>query len=183
MNIKREVMLDSNEVGFELNDSFEFELKTGELVKAKAVKKDSDGMLFIFEDCLRDEYSMKEILNDNVLDKIFDQFPDELKQIMKKIDDNNYLRLPTEKEIFGENNYGIYESDEVKQFECMKERRNRIAFQGYKTDIWEWYWLSNPYKNSDDTASATLFAHVHYSGYSTFHNASNSLGVRPLFKI
>lgn len=183
MNIKREVMLDSNEVGFELNDSFEFELKTGELVKAKAVKQDSDGMLFIFEDCLRDEYSMREILNDNVLDKIFNQFPDELRQIMKKVDDNNYLRLPTEREIFGENNYGVSESDEVKQFECMKERKNRIAFQGYKTDIWEWYWLSNPYKNSDDTASATGFARVTYYGYSAYHDASNSGGVRPLFKI
>lgn len=62
------------------------------------------------------------------------------------------IRIPTEKEIFGVNKYGEKESDDVKQFEPMKNRRNRIAF---RNNEFEWYWLKNR-----GVRSATRFAAV-----------------------
>ena len=85
------------------------------------------------------------------------------------------IRIPTEKEIFGVNKYGERESDDVKQFEPMKKRRNRIAF---RNDEFEWYWLKNR-----GVESAPYFAFVNGSGYASYSDASYSFGVRPLFKI
>ena len=85
------------------------------------------------------------------------------------------IRIPTEKEIFGVNKYGEKESDDVKQFEPMKNRRNRIAF---RNNEFEWYWLKNR-----GVRSAAGFALVGYSGIANYSYASNSFGVRPLFKI
>lgn len=45
-------------IKFELGDIISFTLTTGEEVKAKAVKKTLDGMLFITVDCLEDVYPM-----------------------------------------------------------------------------------------------------------------------------
>ena len=88
------------------------------------------------------------------------------------------LRLPTEREILGENIYGVEEDDSVKQWEPMKKRKNRIAFQGKGTDTWEWYWLQNKYDGS-----AAAFALVGRNGNAYSGNASNAYGVRPAFKI
>jgi len=60
----------------------------------------------------------------------------------------------------------------------MKERKNRIAFQGKGTDRWEWYWLQNEYDGS-----AALFASVYYDGLAYYNSASYARGVRPAFKI
>ena len=97
---------------------------------------------------------------------------------MVAFDDGDMLSIPTEKEIFGTNEYGEEESADIKQLECMKQRRNRIAFQGFGTDVWEWYWLANRHKSS-----ASLFAGVGNVGYSGYSIASYSRGVRPLFCI
>ena len=85
------------------------------------------------------------------------------------------IRITTEKEIFGVNKYGEKESDDVKQFEPMKNRRNRIAF---RNNEFEWYWLKNR-----GVRSATSFAFVGATGNAYYYDASHSLGVRPLFKI
>ena len=85
------------------------------------------------------------------------------------------LRIPTEREIFGENIYGQEESDTVKRFKPMKKKRNRIAFQG-KEGAWEWYWLMNRHKDS-----ASYFADVNYYGSANYSNASDPYGVRPVF--
>ena len=90
----------------------------------------------------------------------------------------DYLRLPTEKEIFGCNDYGKDEPDDVEQWEPMKQQKNRIAFQGKGTNRWEWYWLQNPHKRS-----AACFAFVTDDGNASFYYASNVFGVRPAFKI
>ena len=60
----------------------------------------------------------------------------------------------------------------------MKQRKNRIAFQGKGTDRWEWYWLQNPHKRS-----AAYFAYVGSNGFAYYSNASYVSGVRPAFKI
>lgn len=135
-------------------------------------------MLFIFEDCLKDEYTMNQILNEGILKKIYKRIPKKIRKMLVTFNDGEYLRLPTEKEIFGVNEYGEEEGTNVEQFECMKKRKHRIAFQGYKTDVWEWYWLANRHKSS-----ASYFALVGYHGYSYFGYASYSFGVLPLFCI
>ena len=88
------------------------------------------------------------------------------------------LRLPTEKEIFGENYYGEYESPYVKQWKPMKKRRNRMAFDGSKDENLQWYWLMNKVRES-----ATYFSNVSYGGIAGNNFASDSGGVRPAFKI
>ena len=98
---------------------------------------------------------------------------------MAPFDNGDLLRLPTEKEIFGENYYGEYESPYVKQWKPMKKRRNRMAFDGTKEENLQWYWLMNKVRES----AASIFASVDYDGNAFYNYASNSPGVRPAFKI
>lgn len=194
MEVKRTIKTDVE--SFELGDVISFKLKDDEKVQAKAVKKTDEGMLFLTVDCLKDEYQMfknhggmgsmeinyfnsdlRHALNSEILDR----FPDEIKSRMVGMrigntDTFDLLRIPTEREIFGENPYGKEESDTVEQFKGMKDRRNRIAFQGSKTGTWEWYWLQN---RVEDTAS--LFADVTGDGFADSTSASYSFGVRPVF--
>lgn len=110
--------------------------------------------------------------------RFWNLFPAELKAMMAPFDNGDLLRLPTEKEIFGENYYGEYESPYVKQWKPMKKRRNRMAFDGSKDENLQWYWLMNKVRES-----ATAFSLVYFSGIAHCGSASNSLGVRPAFKI
>ena len=96
---------------------------------------------------------------------------------MVPFENGDFLRLPTEKEIFGVNEYGEKEPDSVEQFEPMKLRRNRIAFQGHNGG-WEWYWLQNKVKGT-----AAYFAGVNNNGCAGYYYASYAGGVRPAFKI
>ena len=118
-------------------------------------------------------------MNDNLMDmlnnELYKLFPDKIRDAMVSFDGNSMIRIPTEKEIFGVNKYGEKESDDVKQFEPMKNRRNRIAF---RNNEFEWYWLKNR-----GVESAASFALVSRNGYANGGNASISIGVRPLFKI
>lgn len=109
---------------------------------------------------------------------ILSRYPRKIRKKMAAFDNGDMLRLPTEKEIFGINEYGKEEGEEVVQFECMKKRKHRIAFQGYGADGWEWYWLENRHK-----ASASYFCNVGGDGYSDYYGASNARGVRPLFLV
>lgn len=179
MKFKRNVKFDSEQTRFEVGDTFTFKMKDGEKVKVRAVQKDANGnMLFIFEDCLKDEYTMNQILNEGILKKIYKRIPKKIRKMLVAFNNGEYLRLPTEKEIFGVNEYGEEESADVEQFECMKKRKHRIAFQGYKTDVWKWYWLANRHKSS-----ASAFASVNSGGYTRHASASFSGGLRPLFCI
>lgn len=96
------------------------------------------------------------------------------------VGNNEYdlLRIPTEREIFGENPYGEEESKEVKRFKGMKKRRNRIAFRATEDnkEAWEWYWLQNKVKDT-----AAYFALVGNGGFASSAGASSSHGVRPVF--
>ncbi len=179
MKFKRNVKFDSGQTKFEVGDTFTFKMKDGEKVKVRAVKEDANGnMLFIFEDCLKDKYTMNRILNDGVLDKIFKKIPKKIRKMLVAFDNGEYLRLPTEKEIFGVNVYGEEEDESITQFECMKKRKHRIAFKGYGTDTWDWYWLDNRHKSS-----TSYFTGVNSRGLSNYENASYDYGVRPLFCI
>ena len=86
------------------------------------------------------------------------------------------LRIPTEREIFGENPCGKDEPVSVRRFYGMENRRERIAFQGSETGTWEWYWLQNKVEDS-----ASYLAYVSSYGNADYNDASNSFGVRPVF--
>lgn len=174
---------------FEVGDRIHFKLYDGEKVEAIAVKQIGDNMLFIHTDCLKKEYPMYDEYNgdgysdfeDSDLRKhlngdILSRFPRKIREKMVAFVNGDMLSIPTEKEIFGVNEYGEEEGTNVEQFECMKKRKHRIAFQGYKTDEWEWYWLKNKKRNS-----ASIFAGVSYRGNSSCYVASDSGGVRPTF--
>lgn len=174
--------------GYTLGDTITFTLADGEEVEALAVKQEQDGMVFVLVDCLRKEYPMNQRntnkggyekcgLRKKLNGEILDRFPAEIREKMVAFPNGDLLRLPTEREIFGENTYGEDEADTL-QWEAMKDRRNRIAFQGSKTGTWEWYWLQNEVEDS-----AALFADAATYGRANCNGASGAIGVRPAFKI
>lgn len=175
--------------GYMVGDVIAFTLTDGEEVEALAVKQEQDGMIFCLVDCLNQEYSMNEEdsnrggyeatdLRVKLDGEILDRFPADIREKMVAFANGDYLRLPTEKEIFGCNEYGKAEPDDVQQWEPMKQRKNRIAFQGKGTDRWEWYWLQNAHKRY-----AAYFAYVYGNGGAAYGDASYANGVRPAFKI
>ena len=185
MAVRRTVEMQTDE--YEVGDIIDFTLKTGEEVSAMAMRKDADGMLFVFVDCLKDEYPMNDSntnkggyeacgLREKLNGEILDSFPDFIKARMKPVYKDDKLRLLTAMEVFGKNNYGDKDNGEYPPL--MGDIRNRIAFQGKGTGSWEWYWLQNTYKDS-----ATYFAYVDFSGYADYNYANNTRGVRPAFKI
>jgi len=185
MKVKRTIKTEVN--SFMVGDIIKFKLDDGEKVQAMAVEQTDKGMLFVTVDCLKKEYPMnttdtneggyeKSELRDKLNGEILDRFPSEIKDRMVAFDNGDFLRLPTEREIFGENPYGENIEGNVKQWKCMKNRRHRIAFRGHESGEWEWYWLQNPVENT-----ASSFAAVSYNGGAACGNASNSHGVRPAF--
>lgn len=170
-----------------VGDVMEFTLTDGEPVAAMVVKVDNDIATLIFFDCLKDEIQMRkdgdysdgyessdlrEALNSHTIKR----FPSDIREKMVPFVNGDYLRIPTEKEIFGVNKYGEAELDDVEQFEPMKLRRNRIAFQGLNGDP-EWYWLQNR-----SVCSAAVACLVYLYGSASSGSASGSIGVRPLFQ-
>lgn len=186
MMVKRSEMVETT--NYNVEDIISFELADGEKVEAMAMKQEADGMIFMLVDCLKDEECMNEEdsnrggwdasdLRVKLNGEILERFPAEIREQMVAFANGDMLRLPTEKEIFGVNEYGETEDESVEQFAPMKLRRNRIAFQGHNGN-WEWYWLANKHKRS-----ASYFAHVNNYGYAYCINASDAYGVRPAFKI
>lgn len=192
MEVIRKITVDTEL--FELGDTISFELTTGEQAQAVAVRETPNGMLFMFVDCLKTEQKMFENVNNaEVVDyahsdlrkklngEILESFPEEIRERMvgMRVGQTNcfdMLRIPTEREIFGENPYGEDEPKSVRRFYGMEERRNRIAWQGSKTGEFEWYWLQNKVEDS-----ASGFAFVNFNGIANCGGASNSFGVRPVF--
>lgn len=188
MLVKKSRWVDADKYGYEVQDVIAFKLTDGEEVQAMAVQQENDGMVFCLVDCLTDEYSMNDTnsnedgyegsdLRKQLNTEIIARFPADIKAMMVPFGNGDYLRLPTEKEIFGENHYGEYESPYVLQWKPMKQRRNRIAFQG-KNGNCEWYWLQNKCRYS-----AVYFASVNDNGHASCDSASLSNGVRLVFKL
>lgn len=188
MKVKRNMAVEVEQ--FEVGDIIKFKLTDGEKVQAMAVKQTNKGMLFVLVDCLAKEYPMFNSLEDMTDDfftyensdlrkalngEILARFPEEIRSRMMTLDNGDMLRIPTEREIFGENIYGQEEADTVKRWKPMKKKRNRIAFQG-KEGAWEWYWLMNRHKEY-----ASFFAYVSYGGNADYNYASYPYGVRPVF--
>lgn len=187
MKVKR--MIKSDVFTFKVGDIIKVKLTDGVKVHAMAMQQEVDGMIFCLVDCLPGEYPMNSTstneggyeesdLRKKLNGEILNLFPVELTDMMIPFDNGDLLRLPTEKEILGENYHGEYESPCVKQWKPMKKRRNRMAFDGSKNENLQWYWLMNKVRES-----AAAFSHVVGDGSASGFGASYSRGVRPAFKI
>lgn len=187
MKVKRTIKCDVDT--FKVGDIIKVKLTDNVKVQAMAMQQEEEGMIFCLVDCLPGEYPMNSTrtnkggyeesdLRKKLNGEILNLFPAELKEQMVPFDNNDLLRLPTEKEIFGENYYCECESPYVKQWKPMKKRRNRMAFDGTKEENLQWYWLMNKVRES-----APRFSSVNSDGYAYYYIASYFLGVRPVFKI
>jgi len=167
-----------------IGDIIGFTLTDGEYVEAMAIAKGNLGTLFVTVDCLAKEYRMnptdtneggyeKSELRQKLNGEILDCFPDDIKSLMLPLENGDLLRIPTEREITGDNQYG--EPDPKAQWEPMKLRRNRMALEGHNGRT-QWYWLQN-----EDRECAALFAFVYSGGYACAADASYAGGVRPVF--
>lgn len=178
---------------YEVGDIVSYTMEDGEEVEALAVKEEFDKhgnlcMVFMLLDCLKEECRMnrddtndggyeESHLRDQLATKYLEKFPAALRLNMVPFENGDLLRIPTEREIFGRNIYGEEEPDTVEQFEPMKKRRNRMAFDGLNGET-QAYWLQNK-----RVRSATYFCYVDSGGGADANNASDSYGVRPLYRI
>ena len=161
---------------FKVGDVIEFMLNDGEEVAAMAMKEDPNGMIFAFIDCIEGECTRAEA--EEELDRLYkERMPEDIRVLMKLMDDGSFMRFMTQDEVFGER-WLQSDEEEREQFEPMKDRRNRIADIGKGSNEWAWYWLKDR-----DVATATTFCSVYGSGLAGSAAASNSFGVRPAFKI
>ena len=178
---------------YEVGDIVSYTMEDGEEVEALAVKEEFDKhgnlcMVFMLLDCLKEECRMnrddtndggyeESHLRDQLATKYLEKFPAALRLNMVPFENGDLLRIPTEREIFGRNIYGEEEPNTVEQFEPMKKRRNRMAFDGLNGET-QAYWLQNK-----RVGSATTFCLVNSSGAASYLYASYSFGVRPLYRI
>lgn len=178
---------------YEVGDIVSYTMEDGEEVEALAVKEEFDKhgnlcMVFMLLDCLKEECRMnrddtndggyeESHLRDQLATKYLEKFPAALRLNMVPFENGDLLRIPTEREIFGRNIYGEEEPDTVEQFEPMKKRRNRMAFDGLNGET-QAYWLQNK-----RVRSATGFCFVGGDGVANTNSASGSFGVRPLYRI
>ena len=178
---------------YEVGDIVSYTMEDGEEVEALAVKEEFDKhgnlcMVFMLLDCLKEECRMnrddtndggyeESHLRDQLATKYLEKFPAALRLYMVPFENGDLLRIPTEREIFGRNIYGEEETNTVEQFEPMKKRRNRMAFDGLNGET-QAYWLQNK-----RVRSATYFCHVNNYGRAGTNGASSSCGVRPLYRI
>lgn len=185
MLVTRQVEMETQH--YEVGDIISFTLENGEPVKAMAVKQDGEYMIFCHVDYLAKEYRMNSKntnkggyeasdLRKELNGEILGLFPEEIRSQMVTFENGDILRIPTEKEIFGTNEYGEEEPECVKQWEPMKRRKNRIGFQG-DNEEWDWGWLQNK-----AVASSAYFAHCNAYGTADYTSASSLIGVRPTFR-
>lgn len=178
---------------YEVGDIVGYTMEDGEEVEALAVKEEFDKhgnlcMVFMLLDCLKEECRMnrddtndggyeESYLREQLNTEYLERFPASLRLNMVPFENGDLLRIPTEREIFGENRYGEEEPDTVEQFDAMKKRRNRIALDGSNGET-QAYWLQNK-----RVRSATGFCFVYSGGRANSNDASYSFGVRPLYRI
>lgn len=178
---------------YEVGDIVSYTMEDGEEVEAIAVKEEFDKhgnlcMVFILLDCLKEECRMnrddtndggyeESYLREQLRTEYLERFPASLRLNMVPFENGDLLRIPTEREVFGENRYGEEEPDTVEQFEAMKKRRNRMALDGSNGGT-QAYWLQNK-----RVRSAAYFCFVSSYGNAGNYYASYSVGVRPLYRI
>lgn len=94
---------------------------------------------------------------------------------MVPFDNGDLLRIPFAGEILGDELPEWFEPDGHEQWEPMTDRRNRLAS---RCGDYEWGWINNKRKSS-----LTNFCIVCHDGLVSSSEASNVIGVRPVFQI
>lgn len=166
------------------------EFKVGDQIEvgkytATCQKVTKKGALFLLDQYLDESFKMnRENTNDggyeasdlrtelqkNSVLAIFDSVRD----MMVPFKNGDLLRIPYAEEFFGD--IDGYEPSGKKQWPLMTNRKNRIAIREGET--YEWGWLQNKLESS-----SAYFAAVDNGGDADYGNASNSGGVRPVFRL
>lgn len=149
---------------------------------ATAHQVTDQGVLFIFDEYVTKRPMNKKNTNNGGFEKsdlkkwmdtiLIGAFPDEMRGRVTN------LSIPTVGQMFGHDDdwdNEHFEPDTDEQLLLMTHRKNRIAFIN---NDFEWGWLRNAVKQE---YSAAYFAFVHLYGFTSFYDASNSFGVRPVF--
>lgn len=174
MQVTRKIEIEIEVNSFIIGD----QITVGHYTATAVSRVDSNIMLF----CL-DQHLDSLFTHENLLDRLNEylQTDPNFNIIMPDISeiDGVKFRVPYVGEIFSYDDF--YESDKddgtwYNQWICMRDRKNRIANREGKK--YEWGWLMNRVKKN-----ATSFAIVSSRGRAGINNASNSLGVRPVFAL
>lgn len=175
--VKRTIETETNQ--FAIGDKIELTLLNNEHHTATAIRREADGMLFVFDDILKDEYPMnknfgeKKEYEDSDMRKYLREhvmllIPSHIVNHMVKFENGDHLRLLTREEVFGaENGSG--------QISYFKDKKNRAAL---REGFFDWWWL----QDAEDDAAAS-FADVTTYGDASYDIANTDGGVRPAFKI
>ena len=171
----------------DVGDEISFVLKNGVVIRALAVKKELDGMLFCSSNCLPERIAMSESgecdsyeeseVREYLRGDIYCMLPENIKESLVPFENGDFLRIPTEKEVFGKNEYGEEEPESVTQWEPMKRVMNRVAGNAGE-EFTIWYWLKNKSKEY-----SYYFAIAAAYGHANDYRASYTSCVRPVFKI
>lgn len=188
MKVMRKIEGEINkEVGFKVGD----QIQVGKHYTATCQKVGKNGAIFMFDQYLDEAKVMNQQRTNeggyeaSYLRKFLKGFAmnsmfDEIREMMVPFKNTgDLLRIPTAEEVFGpEVAHEYYETlSNKKQWELMKDRHNRIAFQGEDQDL-EWGWLQNRYKES-----AVYFAFVDGNGGAGHTGADGAFGVRVVFRL
>ncbi len=179
MKVLRNMKIKTSVKDMQIGDQITVPLKGFGVFTATVQKKDKNGVLFLFDECVAERPMNENGGNEGGFAKsdlcqwletsLLAAFPDYLREKVDKI------TLPTYGQIFGHDDFyrQYVEEDCDGRFPLMKSRKKRIA--DYNND-WGWYWLKNAIKDS-----SACFAIVASVGVTDFLDASYSLGVRPAF--
>ena len=159
-----------------VNDEINIELKDGQRVTLVCEKVDKDHALFSTKDLLADTHTVNEdwlvkgiCTMDNYLNTRFRKLlPDELSAVIA-----GNIRLLKEKEIFGENKYGVKEC--CSQLERYKNPKNRVKRLNGVAFPW---WTETP-----RVSNSINFCLVNTDGNATGDYANYSYGLAPCFWI
>lgn len=175
---------------YEVGDQITVKLKNLGKFTATAQRVYEDGKtLFLFDNCVAEREMNENSSNAGgfyesdlckwMNTELVKSFPAKILDRMIYTDKEHrcLLRIPTRKELFGEDEYSKnYEPDLGEQFELMKDRKNRVCSLPYNE--YAWYWLMNTHLRS-----SSAFANVADDGNAANDGASHSTGVRPAFLI
>lgn len=168
MEVLRKVSIEVNEgEPYRVGDQITVRMKALGNFTATVQAIEDGSIVFMFDDIIakHNYHEIQEWLDNDILPLFPETF------------NVSEIALPTCGQIFGESKWcrDIFEPDTDEQFELMNRRGNRVCdYDGN----WEWWWLKNRHK-----VHATHFADVSSNGDAYYASASNSDGVRPVFRI
>lgn len=168
MEVLRKVSIEVNEgEQYYVGDQITVRMKELGNFTATVQAIEEDSVVFMFDDIIakHNHNDIQEWLDKDILPLFPETF------------NVTEITLPTCGQIFGDDEWcrEFFEPDTDEQFELMKRRGNRVC--DYDGD-WEWWWLKNKSKKY-----AANFADVGNNGSATSDGASDSDGVRPVFRI